>query len=83
MRRDRPPAPPVAAAPHVEAPAPEGPAVQATPGELPRRSGGPLMPPIAAPQPPSWKQESRPAAEPSDSPELPPPPAGEPEGSGS
>ena len=78
-RRDRPPMhreeQPAAAPP----PAVEGPAVQATPGELPRRSGGPLMPPIAAPQPPSWKQDSR-GAEPSrsDLPELPAPPTGTP-----
>jgi small subunit ribosomal protein S3 len=37
----------------------EGPAVQAVPGELPRRTGGPLMPPIAAPQGVAWKQEAR------------------------
>jgi small subunit ribosomal protein S3 len=45
-----------------------GPATQSAPSDLPRpaRSGGPLMPPLMAPQP-SWKQEARtetPAAEP-------------------
>jgi small subunit ribosomal protein S3 len=44
-------------------PVAEGPAVQAVPGELPRRTGGPLMPPIALASTPSWKQEAR-AAEP-------------------
>ncbi len=47
---------------------PGGPATQSAPSDLPRpaRSGGPLMPPLMAPQP-SWKQEARtepPAAEP-------------------
>src|SRR5438093_1138722 len=45
-----------------------GPATQSAPSDLPRpaRSGGPLMPPLMAPQP-SWKQEVRteaPTAEP-------------------
>ena len=40
-------------------PLPEGPAVQAVPGELPRRTGGPLMPPMALASQPSWKQEAR------------------------
>jgi small subunit ribosomal protein S3 len=37
-----------------------GPAVQAAPAELPQpaRSGGPILPPMTAPQP-SWKQELR------------------------
>ena len=60
-RRREPQAQPVA----VE---PGGPATQSAPSDLPRpaRSGGPLMPPLMAPQP-SWKQEARtetPAAEP-------------------
>jgi small subunit ribosomal protein S3 len=47
---------------------PGGPATQSVPSDLPRpaRSGGPLMPPLMAPQP-SWKQEARtetPAAQP-------------------
>src|SRR5437667_8066684 len=39
---------------------PGGPATQSAPSDLPRpaRSGGPLMPPLMAPQP-SWKQEAR------------------------
>jgi small subunit ribosomal protein S3 len=39
---------------------PAGPATQAAPADLPRpaRTGGPLMPPLMAPQP-SWKQEAR------------------------
>ncbi len=102
-RRDRPPmgagsggtssAP--ASEPHREpAPPPvsEGPAVQAAPGELPRRTGGPLMPPMALPTSPAWKQEVRPtearvpeakpdASKPdaSEPPELPAPPTGEPQ----
>ena len=48
-----------------------GPATQSAPSDLPRpaRSGGPLMPPLMAPQP-SWKQEVRteaPTAEPAPS----------------
>jgi len=63
-RRERPAYEPQAHAQpqqHAQPPAPrvEGPAVQAVPGELPRRTGGPLMPPIAAPQGVSWKQEAR------------------------
>ena len=91
-RRDRPPMNAGAAAapvsePHREPPPPisEGPAVQATPGELPRRTGGPLMPPMALPTSPAWKQEVRPPAveakadapEPVESPELPAPPTGD------
>ncbi len=42
------------------APAPSGPPVQSTPGELPQpaRSAMPITPPLAPPQP-SWKQELR------------------------
>jgi len=41
---------------------PTGPAIQAQPSDLPRpaRSGGPLMPPLMAPQQPSWKHEVKP-----------------------
>ena len=51
---------------------PGGPATQSAPSDLPRpaRSGGPLMPPLMAPQP-SWKQEARtetPAAQPATEP---------------
>jgi len=54
--------------PQAVAAEPGGPATQTAPSDLPRpaRSGGPLMPPLMAPQP-SWKQEARtetPAAEP-------------------
>jgi len=91
-RRDRPTggsyqaAPPsdrsqVAVEPHT-APVGDGPAVQAAPGELPRRAGGPLMPPMTLPVAPSWKQEAR-AEVKSDAPELPPSPAANPEESSS
>src|SRR5215831_8991934 len=51
---------------------PGGPATQSASSDLPRpaRSGGPLMPPLMAPQP-SWKQEARtetPAAQPATEP---------------
>ena len=55
-RRERRTPPPAQAAPPPE---PAGPAVQAAPGELPqpaRASTGPVIPPLAPPQP-SWKQE--------------------------
>ena len=47
------------------APAPEHGAVQGAPGEMahPARGTGPILPPVGAPQQPSWKQEAR-AAEP-------------------
>jgi len=54
-RRQPTPAPVPAAEQH-------GPATQAPPPELPRpaaRGGGPILPPLMAPQP-SWKQETRP-----------------------
>ena len=57
------PAPPVAAAPPVEA---TGPAVQVPPADLPRpaiRPATPILPPLMAPQQPSWKQEARPEAQ--------------------
>jgi small subunit ribosomal protein S3 len=46
-------------------PEPSGPAVQAPPPDMPRpaRSGGPILPPLMAPQP-QWKQEVRHDAEP-------------------
>ncbi len=56
-------APPVAAAPVVEA---TGPAVQVPPADLPRpaiRPATPILPPLMAPQQPSWKQEARPEAQ--------------------
>ncbi len=53
--RRREPAPVAAPAEHA------GPATQAAPSDLPRpaRTGGPIMPPLMAPQP-TWKQEARP-----------------------
>jgi small subunit ribosomal protein S3 len=47
-----PPPPPMATEP-------AGPAVQATPGELPARTQ-PILPPLTPPQQPSWKQELKP-----------------------
>ena len=46
-------------------PSPAGPARQAPPPEMahPARTGGPILPPLMAPQP-HWKQEVRPEAEP-------------------
>jgi small subunit ribosomal protein S3 len=51
-------------APPVSAPAPEptGPAMQPPPADLPRpavRPATPILPPLMAPQQPSWKQEAR------------------------
>jgi hypothetical protein len=49
-------------------PAPEGPAVQMTPGDMPhpaRDTNAPIVPPIANPQP-AWKQEVRGDAKPED-----------------
>jgi len=56
-RHHEPPPPPV--------PEPSGPARQAPPPEMahPARSGGPILPPLMAPQP-HWKQEVRPDLEP-------------------
>jgi small subunit ribosomal protein S3 len=54
--RDRPPA---QSAPSLEA---TGPAVQTPPSDLPRpaaRPVAPILPPLMAPQQPSWKQEAR------------------------
>jgi small subunit ribosomal protein S3 len=64
------PAPPVAAAPPVEA---TGPAVQVPPADLPRpaiRPATPILPPLMAPQQPSWKQEARPEAQTEPAPET-------------
>jgi len=52
---------PVAHAAHP--PEPTGPAMQAPPPEMARRSGGPILPPLMAPQP-QWKQEVRQETEP-------------------
>jgi len=50
---------------------PAGPAVQAAPAELPQptRSGTPILPPLAAPQP-AWKQELKQEAEPAAKPQA-------------
>ena len=71
-RHHEPAAAPVAAEP-------SGAARQAAPTEMahPARSGGPILPPLMAPQP-AWKQEVRPDTEPQA--ELPAPPTGTPEG---
>jgi small subunit ribosomal protein S3 len=52
--RERPPAPPMQAPPEVH-----GGAVQPTPSDLPSRASGPILPPMAPPQQPSWKQDAR------------------------
>jgi len=47
---------------HAPAPPPAGPAMQAPPSELPhpaQRPSAPILPPLMAPQQPSWKQEAR------------------------
>src|SRR5215472_4936155 len=61
---------------HPAAAAPEGPAVQAPPADLPRpatRPSAPILPPLMSPQQRSWKQEARPEQQPA-------PAAGQPEG---
>jgi len=37
---------------------PSGPVVQQAPGEMPKPASSPIIPPLAAPQAPSWKQET-------------------------
>lgn len=37
-------------------PEPAGPAIQPTPGDLPKPASAPIIPPLSAPQAPSWKQ---------------------------
>jgi small subunit ribosomal protein S3 len=62
------------AARHHEPPAPAAePARQAPPSEMahPARTGGPILPPLMAPQP-AWKQEVRPEPEPQAEPEAAP-----------
>src|SRR6185437_10863565 len=62
---------------------PAGPVVQQTPGEMPKPAAAPIIPPMAAPQAPSWKQDQQhgsaeePAANPS-APANETSPAGEP-----
>jgi small subunit ribosomal protein S3 len=69
---EAPPSPPPAAEPSTSA-------RQAPPPEMahPARTGGPILPPLMAPQP-HWKQEARPDTEPQAEPAA--PPAGAPEG---
>jgi small subunit ribosomal protein S3 len=43
--------------PAAQAPEPSGPAVQQSPGEMARPAVAPIIPPLAAPTTPSWKQE--------------------------
>jgi small subunit ribosomal protein S3 len=43
--------------PPTQAPEPTGPAVQQAPGEMPKPAAAPIIPPLAAPTTPSWKQE--------------------------
>lgn len=45
--------PPTAVAPAAE---PTGPVVQQNPGDLPKPAASPIIPPLSAPQAPSWKQ---------------------------
>jgi small subunit ribosomal protein S3 len=64
--------------PQVSAPEPAGGVTQAAPGDLPSRSGGPILPPMAAPVQPAWKQDTKPeGAEPSAEPPAAPPAEGE------
>jgi small subunit ribosomal protein S3 len=43
--------------PPAQAPEPSGPAIQQAPGEMARPATAPIIPPLAAPTTPSWKQE--------------------------
>jgi small subunit ribosomal protein S3 len=43
-------------------PEPAGPVVQQAPGEMPKPAASPIIPPLAAPTAPSWKQENQPGA---------------------
>jgi len=64
-RGDRRSPAPRAHEPSAHAPEPSGPAIQAAPPEMarPARTGGPILPPLMAPQP-QWKQEVRHEPEP-------------------
>jgi len=64
-------------APRPVAPAPEHGAVQGAPGDLGPRTTAPILPPMAAPTTPTWKQESKPE---SAAPEVIKPEGTEPEG---
>jgi len=50
----------------------EGGAVQPAPGDLPSRAAAPILPPMAAPVQPSWKQEAKPDVKPDVKPEAKP-----------
>ena len=50
---------------------PEHGAVQGAPGDA--ATTAPILPPMAAPTTPTWKQESKPEAAPEDEPEVPSP----------
>jgi small subunit ribosomal protein S3 len=63
--------------PRPVAPAPEHGAVQGAPGELGPRATAPILPPMAAPTTPSWKQDSKPEAA---APEVTGPESSKPEG---
>jgi small subunit ribosomal protein S3 len=63
--------------PRPVAPAPEHGAVQGAPGELGPRTTAPILPPMAAPTTPSWKQDSKPEAA---APEVTGPESSKPEG---
>ena len=43
--------------PPVQTPEPSGPAIQQAPGEMARPASAPIIPPLAAPTAPAWKQE--------------------------
>ena len=58
---------------------PSGPVVQQAPGEMPKPASSPIIPPLAAPQAPSWKQDSHGNA-PDAAAAHPPAAAGEPSG---
>ena len=65
----------------MQAPEPTGPAMQQAPQDMPRpaaRMGGPILPPLMAPQP-SWKQEAKPPEPPAAAPEPTPAPETKPD----
>jgi small subunit ribosomal protein S3 len=68
-------------APPAAEPAPIGPAVQVPPADMPRpaiRPATPILPPLMAPQQPSWKQEARHEAETKPAPDTTAPEGGAP-----
>jgi small subunit ribosomal protein S3 len=48
---------------------PAGGVVQAAPGEMPSRATGPILPPMAAPTQPGWKQDTKPETGPETAPD--------------